>query len=228
MGRRLTINGNLVTNGNTVTIEVIGAINPGDYALLDYANVQPSTFTLGTLPSRAVGSLVVNSGNPNELDLDITSSGGSLLWTGSQSTAWNTSTTNWVLQGNSAATAYIDNPGDAVIFDDTADPRTSVTINNGDVHPGSVTFNNSGSGTAYTISGSNAITGSTGLTLGGNGGTVILLNTNTFTGPTLINSGTLQLGNGTAGHDGSISTTSSITDNGALVYDIAGRRATAA
>ena len=37
-----------------------------------------------------------------------------------------------------------------------------------------------------------------------------------------ITSGTLQLGNGTSGQDGSIYYTSRITNNGALVYDLAG------
>ena len=135
--------------------------------------------------------------------MNITGSGGSLVWTRAHSTAWDTSTANWILTSTSGATTYIDNPGDAVAFDDTADPRTTVTINGGDVHPSSVTFNNSSAGT-YTLPEPMPSPGGTGLTLGSNGGTVILLNANTFTGPTVINSGTLQLGNGTAGSDGSI------------------------
>lgn len=221
----LILNGTLTTNGNVVTINILGSINAGSYALIgaaSAASVQPSLYTLGTLSGRATGTLAINPGNPNELDLNITSSGGALLWTGAHGTPWDTSTSNWVVQSSATVTTYNDSPGDAVIFDDTADPNTSVAINGANVHPGSVTFNNSSGGSAYTISGTHGIAGATGLTLGANGGKVILLNANTFAGPTVINSGTLQLGNGTAGNDGSIANSSSITDNGALVYQIVG------
>jgi autotransporter-associated beta strand protein len=67
----------------------------------------------------------------------------------------------------------------------------------------------------------NAVAVSTGLILNGPG-TLLLTATNTYTGPTTINSGTLQLGNGTAGNDGTIANSSGITDNGALVYNRSG------
>ena len=66
-----------------------------------------------------------------------------------------------------------------------------------------------------------SISGGMGLTkLGVN--TLTLTGASTFTGPTLVSNGTLQLGDGTAGHDGSISGTAGITDNAALVYNLAG------
>ena len=49
-------------------------------------------------------------------------------------------------------------------------------------------------------------------------GTVILAGTNDYAGSTTISEGTLQIGNGT--DKGSIATTSAITNNGALVYDV--------
>ncbi len=217
----LVINGALTTSGTAPTINILGSIpGVGNYALIDYTSgVNASTFTLTTpLPNRAIGSLIVNGTNADELDLDVTSLA-SIVWTGSTNTSWNTSTTNWMQQG-AGATQYIDSPGDSVIFDDSAAPRTNVTINGADVHPSSVTFNNNSS--TYTISGTNAIAGNTGLVLAGSG-TVVLMNSNTFTGPTSIApAATLQLGNGTPGSDGSISQTSGITDNGTLVYDLAG------
>ena len=51
---------------------------------------------------------------------------------------------------------------------------------------------------------------------------MVVTNTNTYTGPTTISSGTLQVGNGTSGQDGSIYYTSRISNAGALVYDLAG------
>jgi autotransporter-associated beta strand protein len=54
------------------------------------------------------------------------------------------------------------------------------------------------------------------------GGTQILSGANTYTGGTTINGGTLQIGDGIT--DGSISSSSSITDNGALVYNLLGNQ----
>ena len=54
------------------------------------------------------------------------------------------------------------------------------------------------------------------------GATQVLSGSNTYTGSTTINDGMLQLGDGTSGHDGSISATSGVTDNAALVYDLFG------
>jgi len=60
------------------------------------------------------------------------------------------------------------------------------------------------------------ITGSGGLTQAG-AGTLILNSSNSFTGATKISSGTLQIGAG--GTAGSLSTSSTITDNSALVFN---------
>ena len=51
------------------------------------------------------------------------------------------------------------------------------------------------------------------------GGTLILTAANAYTGTTTITSGTLQLGDGTSGHDGTIAGSPAIVDNSALVYD---------
>jgi fibronectin-binding autotransporter adhesin len=71
---------------------------------------------------------------------------------------------------------------------------------------------------------SSTISGGGGLTQLGPG-TVTLTATNTYSGPTTISGGTLQLGTGAAGHDGSIGGTSGVTDNGMLAYDVAGSQA---
>ncbi len=65
------------------------------------------------------------------------------------------------------------------------------------------------------------ITGGGNLIQVGPGGTLILTNSNTYTGSTTVSAGTLQLGSGASGQDGSL-TTSGVTDNTALVYNLHG------
>ena len=96
---------------------------------------------------------------------------------------------------------------------------------------GSIINSNSGTSSVLTLSPTGASTTFTGSIMGGgtlgtislvmNGsGTQVLCGSNTYTGPTTISAGTLQIGDGTNGHDGSL-TTSGIANNAALVYDVA-------
>ncbi len=58
-------------------------------------------------------------------------------------------------------------------------------------------------------------------------GTQILAGANGYSGSTTISGGTLQLGTGGIGHDGSIANTSGVTDNAALVYNLFGNQTAA-
>ena len=95
---------------------------------------------------------------------------------------------------------------------------TSGTLGTGDVtNNASLVFDRSD---ALTVA--NKISGTGTLTKTG-AGTLVLSAANSYTGVTTISSGTLQVGNGTDA--GSIASTSSITNNGALVYNVgAGNR----
>ena len=53
-------------------------------------------------------------------------------------------------------------------------------------------------------------------------GTQILSGVNTYCGATTISGGTLQLGTGQSGQDGSIGGTTNVTNNAALVFNLAG------
>ncbi len=136
---------------------------------------------------------------------------------------WNTTTPNWILDSTGGTTNYIDgNPigGDIVVFDDGAGSRSTVNIAS-NVQPSSVTFNNTAS--SYVLQGTGGIAGATALNVNG-AGLVTICDSNTYTGPTAINGGTLQLGNGQSGQDGSINGTSGVTNNSTLVYNIAGNQ----
>jgi autotransporter-associated beta strand protein len=71
--------------------------------------------------------------------------------------------------------------------------------------------------------------GSGGLTVADTAGTgsLTLDAAATYTGATIINSGaTLKLGDGTSGHDGTIASSSGVTDNGTLIYNRYGANST--
>ena len=63
--------------------------------------------------------------------------------------------------------------------------------------------------------------GSGGLTMLGNG-LLTLTNANTYLGGTTISGGTLQLGDGTSGHDGALLNTSGVTNDAVMVYNLSG------
>ena len=64
------------------------------------------------------------------------------------------------------------------------------------------------------------------VTFNGNGITV-LTGANTYQGATNISGGTLQLGDGTSGHDGTINATSGVTNNATLAYNLHGNQSVA-
>jgi rhamnogalacturonan endolyase len=111
-----------------------------------------------------------------------------LTWSGGVSTAWDTTTGNWV--GGSGTTHYVD--GDTVLFSDTA--VTATVVITGSYNPGLVTFNNSVLN--YSVNGTSGgmISGATNLLKSGSAN-VTLAGSNTFTGSTAISGGTLTLAN---------------------------------
>ena len=137
-----------------------------------------------------MATVTVDDTVPNEIALVVFSNPQNLVWRGDgAANLWDVAaSSNW-LNG-----VILDdfNPGDNVRFDDTATNRT-VTLALG-VIPNSVTVDTTGS---YAFTGVGKITGATGL-VKDNSGTLTVLTTNTYSGPTIINGGTLQVGNGTA------------------------------
>ena len=169
----------------------------GTYRLLAYAGVLQGTgsgafyVNPGAQPilgGRQSGNLVNNG---SELDYCVHFSGPTTYWNGQQPD-WR-STNAWTLSPGGGLTTFL--AFDSDVFDDTAGSGafgTSVTVNQGNVNPISVTFNNAT--TAYAISGSNGITGQAFLQVNG-GGSVTISNSNSYIGGTQLNLGTLNINN---------------------------------
>ena len=192
----ITLNNGLVANGGagTATINVLGAAPAlGTYTLIDYVGTLGGgfgAFTLGTLPSRVLASLVDNAGNTS---IDLNVSGVDLArWSGAFGTEWSTAVItapkNWVLNSDGVTTTdYIS--GDTVRFDDTATGYT-VDISVADVTPSAIIFDHA---TDYLVTGSKKITGLTGIAKTGSGTLTISNTGNDYTGTTAINGGTLAI-----------------------------------
>lgn len=162
-------------------------------------------------PSRVTGSVAING---NIVQLTIATGAANLIWNNAAgSGAWNVSGD---VNFNNSGSNDVFESFDAVTFNDTATPGT-VTLS-GTLAPSSVTVNSVGN---YVFAGTGSIMGAGSLTKSGTG-TLTITTANSYAGPTTISGGTLQLGNGTT--DGSISETSSITNNGALVYNLLGNQ----
>jgi len=183
----LNVTGTLMVNGPTVVNIADDNASIGQFHLIQYGTKAGSgTFTLGTLPTGVVASLVPNG---NFLDLNITAEAVD-VWTGAASGNWDISSTiNWANAGTLAPTVYTD--GDVVQFDDTATGSTTVTLVT-NVAPGTITFNNSNLN--YTVTGNGAINGATHLTKVG-AAMLTIENTNGYTGATIISGGTLVVSN---------------------------------
>jgi len=126
------------------------------------------------------------------------------VWTAAGGTTWDAGvTTSWKTLTSGTPTTYA-NYG-FVRFDDTASSGT-VSLS-GTLSPVAVNFKNNTK--TYTLTGS-PITGSTGVVKQGNG-TTVLATDNTYSGITDVQSGVLQIGNGTAG---SIAANNTVTITG--------------
>jgi autotransporter-associated beta strand protein len=140
--------------------------------------------------------------SPNSSEVSATPSVNAapgLVWTGATSSAWDTSTPNWL----NGATPVAYTGGNNVSFNDS--PVSTNVVIAAIVAPGSVTFANST--VNYAVSGA-AISGAISL-IKTNAGSVTLANTNTYTGGTFVNGGGIVFSNSAA-----IPATGTLTLNG--------------
>jgi fibronectin-binding autotransporter adhesin len=219
--RDLIVAANLNLVGGTVQVVASGALTNGVYKLIQYSGVllsgPGSAANLVVSGFSQAGKVAALSDfNAGEIDLVISSQGGAeIVWQGDGvNNFWDiAATADWT---NSSGVAVQFIQGDKVTFDDTS-ANTSVNLQSGGIlgaiQPGSVTVNGAQSYTFQTAN-NGKITGSTGLTHN-SPGTLTILTANNNTGPTVVNAGTVQVGNGgTTGDLGS----GNIANNSALIF----------
>jgi fibronectin-binding autotransporter adhesin len=208
----IAVSGGITTTGaGTIVATFLNVPADGTYNLLTYGSGSDpfSAFTLGG-PSRKF-TLQDSSGSVQVL----VSSAVYPVWTGLAGGDWSyavePSPKNWALNTTGGTADFLF--GDNVLFDDSAGAlggTTNVTLNNGSVSPGLVTFNNNAY--SYVLSGTAGIAGSAMLAVTG-GGTVTIANSNGYTGGTLLSSGLLNLSNSAALGGGPLAITGGSLDN---------------
>ncbi|MEK7951098.1 beta strand repeat-containing protein [Luteolibacter soli] len=215
--------GALTFNGPS-TIKIAGSnLTPGTFALADYtgyAGTAVSGLNL-VLPTRTAGSLT-NSGS--QISLTISSSE-EVKWNGNLSDNWDidpdglggSGTANWKTTVTNASTRYIQgtSAADSVNFDDTATGTGTVNLTT-TLSPTEVVVDNTAKD--YTFNGSGKLTGFARLSKKGTG-TLTLANTtpNDYSGGTVIEAGTLRLGDGVTAGAGQVA--GNIDNSGRLLLN---------
>ena len=183
-------NGLTVSGGSSVTIALSSPAptGSGKIELLQYAGSIQGLSGSGAFTLSTTGLIGLNDRTAFSLSsaggyLDLSWSGDYPVWRGNSNGSWDTSTTgNWVRASNGAPTTY--EPGDAVLFDNTATGATTLSITASNVSPSLITFNNTNA-RSYRVNGPGGIVGGAYLNVTG-GGLVTLANSNGYTGATTI------------------------------------------
>ena len=186
-----TLTAGAVTINGTSAIRIGGTFVAGTFPVLKYTSLS-GTFNSTVVGPRGVAATLYNDAANQTIEVIVSSVGGGIVWSGTNSLAPNlwdlNTTTNWVSAG--LGTVYIETvpPGDAVTFNDLG--SGTVLLSN-TASPSSVTISNMA--VNYTFQGSGQITSSGGLTKIG-AGSVTLNLPGTFAGNTVVSNSTLSLG----------------------------------
>jgi fibronectin-binding autotransporter adhesin len=189
--------GSPVSNGSIISVGEGGA---GVLIVQDQGQVQAANFNLGGTfygTSGGAGSLYLNGGTVSVPAVQNDSGATGNVWFNGGTLQATAGSANFISAGGTL-NAYVQSGG--AVIDSNGN---NITINQPLQHD---------------------ITGQAadgGLTKVG-AGMLTLTGVSTYSGPTTISGGTLQLGTGQSGQDGSINATSGVTDNAALVYNLAG------
>lgn len=217
-GGTITVS-NLVTGGSTlVNITAIPGIAnyPVTFTLIQYQGTEggsgPGTFTLNSLPTATPSyqGTIVDTGN-GLVQVQLTAGPTAVLattWTGGTDNNWDYTTPNWLYQG--VAADFVD--GRATMFNDST-TQTNILLDGTPLSPSSVLVTNN---TRQYTFGGNGFINSAALTKSGSSSLTLDNSGNNDIPTVVINSGTLQLGEGDT--NGGLSSVN-ITNNAALVVD---------
>jgi autotransporter-associated beta strand protein len=208
---QLHVSGAVTVSGpvsvNLAFLSAVPAV--GQHTLLRYGSLTGfGNLSVGTLNPRYSFSLT-NDTAAKEVRLVISGIPAALTWVGDGTfNAWDNlgGYQNW---NNGGSPDYFYD-GDLVTFNNSGSTTPAVNLQNV-VSPGSLTVNAS---VNYEFGGIGSLAGPGGLTKSGTG-TLTLTTDNTYTGPTVINAGTVQVGNDTS--TGSLGT-GAITNHGTLAF----------
>jgi autotransporter-associated beta strand protein len=190
-----------------------GTPQPGTYTLVRGAALgsgDASNLAFGTgLTGGRVSYAFDTTSTPGAVKLVVIGAGAALTWTGTNSSAWDVTTTNWL---NGATPDAFFN-GDAVQF---TDGSTNGTVNIGaTVSPNTVLVSNSA--TAYTFGGAGNLAAAGSFTKAGSG-VLTVATANSFPGPVTVNGGTLSVADvQDAGLDSPLGSGNSLTVDGATL-----------
>jgi fibronectin-binding autotransporter adhesin len=196
----------------TSALNLIGSTGSGvTYTLFQYNSFSGDLANVTVPP----GFVLTNNTANKTIQLIASHTPANLTWRGDGLlNAWDVGVTaNWIQSG----TNQMFFNSDTVTFDDNGSNNVAVTLAS-DVSPAAVIVNAS---QPYTFTGAGIVSGS--LTKSGSG-LLVLDNTNTYSGATVINAGTLQLGDSTSGSFGQAGTigTGPVTNNGVLQFNRSG------
>jgi autotransporter-associated beta strand protein len=134
--------------------------------------------------------------------------------------------------GAGAGNVVFNSTANSAVLDINANSPTINGLSQPGISSTNLVLNNAAGPSTLTVGGNNASSTFGGMLVdnnnGGGGqlgidktgaGSLTLINSNSYSGGTTINGGTLQLGDGTTGHDGSINQTNSITNNATLAFN---------
>lgn len=201
------------TSGGIV-LNILGAPDTGvPYPIVNYGTLTgaPPVTINGLTGSRVAAAVDYGTGTSSAISVTFSGVVANLVWTGSVNNTWDLATTNNWNNGGTPDSFHI---LDHIVFDDSPTSGNTSPVLDFTATAGSITFSNNSK--TYTLTGTGGLSGTTGIELNG-GGTTIIATNNDYSGFTdILNTSTLQIGNG--GTSGNLGTGGTYIE-GSLVFN---------